>query len=98
MFGPSGRKAYTESVLRIIRDVGLISSPPPRYFYAYHETQEHTINVTSTSMKEKYTCPTQDTDYLRDRDIRKKKTINQVSHNYAVPTANRFNVFNQKNW
>ena len=88
MYGPSGRKAYTESVLNILRDAGFIRNNPPRYFHAYHDKQTH------KTQDDKYICPTQETDYLRDRDVRHTN----ISHQYAVPTSNRFYAFNQKNW
>ena len=36
MYGPSGRKAYTESLLFILRQAGLIKKSPPQYFRRYH--------------------------------------------------------------
>ena len=80
MYGPSGRKAYTESVLQIIRGAGVIRSSPPNYFHDYHE---HPTFKT----QEKYVCPTQDRDYLRDRDARQT----HASYQYGVQTFNRFN-------
>ena len=98
MYGPSGRKAYTESVLSIIREAELIKSPPPNYFRRYHSVSE---NQTKPDTQERYTCPTQDTDWQNDRDVRKKKNNNlkpkqntNSAYEYAVPTANRFTSFN----
>ena len=86
MYGPSGRKAYTGSVLNILRDAWFVRNNPPRYFHEYYGKQ------TTNTQENDYVCPTQETDYLRDRDLRHK----QASHNYAVPTSNRFHVFNKK--
>ena len=98
MYWPSGRKAYTESVLSIIREAELIKSPPPNYFRRYHSVSE---NLTKPDTQERYTCPTQDTDWQNDRDVRKKKNNNlkpkqntNSAYEYAVPTANRFTSFN----
>ena len=90
--GPSGRKAYTESVLCIIRSAGHVKSPPPMYFHRYHKSKEQTNLPT----QDEVTCPTQDTDYLRDKDIRYTHNTN-YAFQYAVPTSNRFNSFNQGN-
>ena len=90
MYGPSGRKAYTESVLTIMRNGGHIKSPPPSYFRRYHKSEDQ------AKPRGKYTCPTEDTDYLRDKDIRYKQNSNP-GFQYAVPTSNRFSSFNQGN-
>ena len=63
MYGPSGKKAYTESVLCILRTAGHIKNSPPRYYRRFHGSASQTKpDVT-------YFCPTQDTDYLNDRDF-----------------------------
>ena len=89
MYGPSGGKAYTESVLAILRKSGLIKSTPPSYFRRYHSEY---------LSKEEYFCPTQDVDWLNDRDVRKAKSSlkSQNRHNskYNVPTSNRFEALN----
>ena len=91
MVGPSGKKAYTESVLCIIRSAGHVKNNPPRYFRRFHES------VSQTKPEVTYFCPTQDTDYLNDRDVR---TYAQVvrSPSYTVPTANRFSPLSQENY
>ena len=67
MFGQSGRKAYTESVLMLLRDTGLVLSNPPRFFRRYHQARGHAEYSAETNS---YICPTQDTDWLYDRDVR----------------------------
>ena len=37
LYGPSGRKSYTESVLMILRQADLIKVTPPSYFRKYHQ-------------------------------------------------------------
>ena len=93
MYGPSGWKAYTESVLRILRNAGYIKSPPPSYFRSYHQS----VDQATPHSQDQYPCPTQDTDWKKDKDIRCKKT-NNPAFQYTVPTYNRFSSFNQKNW
>ena len=94
LLGPSGRKAYTESVLRIIRSGGHIQSPPPSYFRRYHSSEKLTKPPAQSG---EFACPTQDTDFLNDMDVRYKKQNNNFSFQYSLPTANRFNLFNQGN-
>ena len=98
MFGPSGRKAYTESVLSILRDAELIRCPLPSYFRRYHSVSD---NQTKPETQERYTCPTQNTDWQNDKDIRKNsnnyvksKQNTNSAFEYAVPTSNRFTSFN----
>ena len=89
MYGPSGGKAYTESVLSILRKIGLIKNTPPSYFRRYHSEY---------SNKEEYVCPTQDVDWMNDRDVRKAKSYpksqNRYNYKYNVPTSNRFEYLN----
>ena len=101
MYGPSGKKAYTESVLEILRQNGLIKNSPPKYFRRYHKTGDNTKYSADTE----YFCPTQDTDWMNDRDIRYKQKANRTYktsqyHNiqYTVPTSNRFASLNQGNY
>ena len=43
MYGPSGMKAYTASVLNILNAAQLVLSSPPRYYDQYdHQTCEQT--------------------------------------------------------
>ena len=37
MFGPSGLKAYTASVLQILRSAKLVKVNPPKYYEAYDQ-------------------------------------------------------------
>ena len=93
MRGPSGKKAYTESVLQILHNTGHIKNSPPAYFRRYHE--KYTTQVVS---QDRYHCPTQNTDYLRDRDIRNKKQNNYSRYQYTIPTSNRFVQLSQGNY
>ena len=79
MYGQSGKKAYTESVLRIIKDAGYIKSPPPKYFRRYHNTGGQTKATTYGE----YTCPTQENDWMNDQDTRNKKKAH-TSFKYTV--------------
>ena len=67
-------------------------SSPPNYFRRYHNTESQT----KPSNQSNLTCPTQESDWMNDQDIRYKKNVN-VQFQYPVPTFNRFNIFNQKN-
>ena len=84
MMGVSGLKAYTESVLSIIRDADLIRSPPPSYFRRYHsKPRDHT----------KPSAQGQST--MSDRDIRNnKKGMPKQNTRYSVPTSTSFTTPN----
>ena len=89
MYGPSGKKAYTESVLNIVRNSGLIKCSPPKYFRRFHQ------EAMKSKIENNYHCPTQDTDYLNDKDVRSCAVRGPV---YSVPTSNRFSRFSQENY
>ena len=91
MYGPSGKKSYTESVLNIIRGAGHIRISPPSYLRRFHRA------VNQTKPGDKYYCSTQDTDYLKDKDIRTDANVTKANV-YTVPTANRFSTLNQENY
>ena len=59
-----------------------------------HTMKKQEQTEAELSKQDRFICPTQEVDYLRDRDVRRTKTY----HHYSVSTSNRFNVFNQKNW
>ena len=103
LYGPSGKKSYTESVLRIVKEAGHIMSTPPSYFRMYHKTEDQTKPYTQAE----YNCPTQDTDWEYDQDIRNSNKANpsdQYKQNgnsdaqYNVPTYNRYDTLNQGNY
>ena len=81
MYGPSGKKSYTESILKIIRSCGYIKKSPPSYFRRFHQP------INQADHNEAYFCPTQDADHHKDKDIRYAN----------VATQNRFSSFNQEN-
>ena len=83
MFGQSGAKAYTESVLMLLRDNGLIMNNPPRYFRRYHNGRTKSECSADSS---RYYCPTEDTDWVNDRDVRKHHHQVPRSHSYHCPT------------
>ena len=45
-----------------------------------------------------YYCPTQETDYLNDKDVRRSYAQVVKRPSYRVPTYNRFSVFSQENY
>ena len=94
MHGASGKKAYNESVLEIIRDAQLIQKSPPLYFRRFHKSKFQT--KPSVQSADEYVCPTQETDWMNDVDIR-NKTYKQRS-TYSVPTSNRFSNFSSLNY
>ena len=91
MYGPSGKKAYTESVLNIVRNSGLMKCSPPKYFRRFHQ------EAIRSKLENNYQCPTQDTDYLNDKDVRSHAQAVKGPV-YSVSTSNRFSRFSQENY
>ena len=62
LFGSSGQKAYTESVLRILRDAKLIKHDPPKFFRRYCNSNKQDIsqpqNTYEISQKSVFAVPT----------------------------------------
>ena len=93
LYGVSGKKAYTESVLNILRKAGLIKTSPPPYYRRYHKLVE--LSNQSTLQPE-YVCPTQDVDWMNDRDTRYSRKAQPVPQ-FKIPTFNRFSSLSQGN-
>ena len=91
MYGASGQKAYTESVLKILRNANLIQKNPPKYFRSFHE------EMNKSKLENNYFCPTQETDYLNDKDVRRNNFQAVKTSGYTVPTYNRFSGLSQEN-
>ena len=66
----------------ILRDTGLVLSNPTRFFRRYHQARGHAEYSAETNS---YICPTQDTDWLYDRDVRQHHHPN-TSGEYHCPT------------
>ena len=79
MFGVSGRKEYTRSVLQILRRANIIK---------HTETQHGMVNTaTNTETDEHTDCP--------QARYQKRTYADAVNGNrYSVPTNNRFNLLN----
>ena len=77
MYGPSGLKAYTASVLQILRSANLVTVEPPKYYEAYYD--DHT-NCEQARYK------------ARQLNRRNNMTAQskKVYYEYEVPTSNRF--------
>ena len=87
-------------ILVNLKDSEMIKRSPASYFRRFHCSQAKPSTIKGSVQKAKsfqkivYTCPTQETDYLNDKDIRK----NRSKYDYSVPTYNRFSCFNQENY
>ena len=92
MYGASGQKSYTESVLRILRHANLIKKNPPKYFRSFHQ------EMNQSKIENNYYCPTQETDYLNDKDVRRSYAQVVKTSGYSVPTYNRFSGLSQENY
>ena len=85
MYGPSGMKAYTASVLNFLSEAKLVLSSTPRYYdqYDYQSCdqaryQNRTKNVPRTQSKERRTPGA---DSYHD---------NVSGYHYSMPTQNRY--------
>ena len=82
MYGPSGQKAYTASVLNILSSAQLVQVNPPKYFDEYHhQSCEQTRYQAKRKMKTR-------------GPVQKKSNMAGSylgnSTQYTVPTYNRF--------
>ena len=50
--------------------------------------------MNKSKLENNYFCPTQETDYLNDKDVRRTST---KTSGYTVPTHNRFSGLSQEN-
>jgi hypothetical protein len=88
MYGPSGEKAYTASVLNILRSAQLVIVDPPRYYDEYdHQVCEQARHQAKASNKKRR--PFQ---YKKNRPNMPNMAHNnqETSSKYRVPTHNRF--------
>ena len=77
MYGPSGQKAYTNSVMKILSSAQLVVSIPPKY----HDEYDHQ-NCAQTRYQTRQ----------RHSPRQSGKNLNRGDnvHQYSVPTRNRF--------
>ena len=77
MFGPSGQKAYTNSVMKVLSSAQLVVSIPPKYYEEYDHQN----------------CPQSRYKARQRNNIRGEKKGLDSGHNeyqYSVKTHNRF--------
>ena len=77
MFGPSGQKAYTNSVMKVLSSAQLVVSIPPKYYEEYDHQN----------------CPQSRYQARQRNNIREEKKGLDSGHNeyqYSVKTHNRF--------
>ena len=75
MYGPSGQKAYTNSVMKILSSAQLVVSTPPKYYEEY----DHQRCAQARYQARQRHSSRQD-----------KKVENMKQYQYTVPTRNRF--------
>jgi hypothetical protein len=82
MYGPSGQKAYTASVINILSSAQLVQVNPPKYYEEYdHQSCKQTRY--QAKMKMKTRRPVQNKSNTADSYLGN-------STQYTVPTSNRF--------
>ena len=109
MYGPSGMKSYTASVLNILSAAQLVLATPPRYYDEYNHHSCDQARYQDEQMNRNQENRTQNSKWrTHNMDNRKYESnhgqqFNIVQHNqqYSVPTQNRYNAklgdFPQKN-
>jgi hypothetical protein len=101
MYGPSGKKAYTISVLDILRNAGIVqmNGQTATNFFRNQLKFEHQKRKTSKQSRASRVQPVS----ANDRDIRQNnqkkqyrqtETQNYNGQRYSVPTSNRFEHLN----
>ena len=109
MYGPSGKKAYTISVLNILKAAGIfyqMDGQTANTFYINHlnfQYQKRKQNryprnngQHSDSVNNKDVRQKKWSDSVNDKDVRQKKhnEANNHGQRYSVPTNNRFDHLN----
>ena len=90
LYGPSGVKAYTTSVMNILSSAQLVETNPPKY---YDEYNHKTCNQARYEAERK---STKQYNQSRTPDSRNKQYTNQ--YQYTVPTQNRYAKFGNYNY
>ena len=109
MFGPSGRKFYTLSVLNIFKYCKILSSEYEYHQscpqYKYQESQRNKTTFRKTTTYNKTTYQRSTNQRSTNQRSTNQKTENRNSTNYrsafSIPTQNRFSVlsgYSQGNW
>ena len=85
MYGPSGIKAYTSSVLQILRSANLVTVEPPKYYEVY---DEHKTCEQARYQARQFNRRNE----LHTKSNRLSRVYNskKVDYEYEVPTSNRF--------
>ena len=106
LYGPSGRKAYTISVLNILRVAGILDVLKEQFssanqFYSnivqlryQNGKQSNNEMPRHTAEKDTDMRPMKSKDAANDRDIRKQNHQKSYRYEYPVPTFNRFDHLN----
>ena len=83
LYGTTGSKAYTNSVIAILKAAGIIPDEfPPCAQFQYQKGKSGRFS--------KWSGATHCDNEIQDKDIRQR-------NQFTVPTQNRFNFFNQGN-
>ena len=83
MYGVSGQKAYTDSVVDILKSVQLLQAQPPKY---YSELDHQTCQQARYQAKMRNIRVT----HLKSKVTHQKSYNRHTNTEYAVPTYNRY--------
>ena len=93
LFGSSGQKAYTLSVLNILKNAKLTSDE-----YDFHQNCAQTIYQSEDNRFRQTQSGNRNRKYKGGNNMRgNSKTENYQQGYYSIPTQNRFSGLNQKN-
>ena len=88
MYGPSGKKAYTESVMKILNSAQLVKTTPPKYYEEfYHKNCRQTRYQSKQKSQFQAHKQNQNTNF---QSKTKTKTRPEQAYQYVIPTRNRF--------
>ena len=82
MFGPSGLKAYTSSVLQILRSAKLVKVNPPKYYDEHRTCEQARYQARQQKRRDDY--------YTKTNRLGRVQNNGGDDYLYQVPTSNRF--------
>ena len=86
MFGPSGMKSYTNSVLNILSTAQLVKVTPPRYYDDHKSCSQAKYQAQQTNRR------THPKPQYKQKTVQAagSEQLNDIEYQYNVPTHSRF--------
>ena len=86
LYGPSGQKAYTESIMQILNLAQLVKVNPPKYYEEYDHQTCSQANYQNKLGNKRHQTKTKRSRH--SRNITSRSTVSD--YQYSVPTQNRY--------